>query len=75
MIDTAKERPFTFYEFGRLAEIDRHESTVREWTESGRWNRGRTKRIILESVKTSAGMCTSLEAYHRWIRRLNGDEP
>jgi hypothetical protein len=73
MIDLQVEKPILLRVFGRHLSEQRDYDTVRKW-----WRRGLVidrltgQRIKLETVRLTAGRATTMEAYNRFLRRLNG---
>jgi hypothetical protein len=79
MIDLAKEQPLPLRIFARRLRDPLDYDTVHKWWRRGLLNRDTGKRVKLETVRLSTGRCTSMEAYWRFIERLNsfhdgGDE-
>lgn len=73
MIDLRVEKPILLRVFGRHLPEPRDYDTVRKWWRRGLMvDRETKRRVKLETVRLSAGMHTSMEAYHRFIERLNG---
>jgi len=74
-IDLRVEKPILLRVFGRHLQEPRDYDTVRKW-----WKRGLLadrgcpggKRVKLETVRLTGGRHTTMEAYGRFIARLNG---
>lgn len=45
--------------------------TVRNWATAGLLNWNNRRRVFLETVRIASGKATSIEAYRRFIERLN----
>jgi hypothetical protein len=69
-IDPAKAVPLR--DFGRKLSPRRAYQTVRGWCVIGKLNPKTGQRIKLESVYLPAGRCTDMDAFLRFIERLNG---
>jgi len=74
MIDLRVEKPILLKLFGRHLPEPRDYDTIRKW-----WKRGllldrrkpRGKRVKLETCRIVGGLATTLEAYARFLDRLN----
>ena len=64
------EKTILLSDFGRQLPDKRKYEAILRWTTHGRTG-VRGKRIKLERVQTPGGWATSLEAYQRFLERLN----
>lgn len=69
-IDPTKAVPLK--DFGRRLSPRRAYQTVRGWCLIGKLNRRTGERVKLESVYLPAGLCTDVDAFLRFVERLNG---
>jgi hypothetical protein len=72
MIDLDKEAPILLADFGRL--IKKHYNTVHRWWRRGlkvERDDGNSRVVKLETVRISNGRATSVEAYDRFLDKLN----
>ena len=69
-IDPTKAVPLK--DFGRQLSPRRSYHTIRGWCLDGKLNRRTGERVKLESVYLPAGLCTDVDAFLRFVERLNG---
>jgi hypothetical protein len=74
-IDLNTEVPVPLSDFGKLLPTKVAYRTVFGWYDPGTMNQTTGQRICLETIMLPVGRCTSMEAYHRFIARLNGATP
>jgi hypothetical protein len=60
------ERQLSLAELSRVIPIERCQKTIYRWCTVGRHG------VVLESINGTNGLLSSLEAYHRFMRRLQG---
>lgn len=66
-----KEHPIPLAEIGRHLPGEPCYDTVWKWWKLGRVNRETGTVFYLETVDLTSGRCSSIEAYWRFIERLN----
>ena len=59
-------------DFGRTLETKRTYKTVLGWCKGGKLNRRTGERVKLEAVYLPSGLCTDVDAFIRFVERLNG---
>ncbi len=69
-IDPSVELPLAFSELGRAVNYKVGRNTVREWAEEGRVSTS-GNRVYLEWIMMPWGRATTVEAYYRFLDRLN----
>lgn len=73
MIDTSKEQPYSAAEMARLLaekyQVQRSEATIGKWMVRG--VKCGDSRAYLDSIVIGRQRCSSLEAYERFIEKLN----
>jgi hypothetical protein len=68
MIDPKTEKLISLRQLGK--EIERGYNNILELVKVGRQSVG-GKTVKLEAIKTPSGWMTSMEAYYRFVRKLN----
>lgn len=72
MIDISREQPILVRDFAKR--VDKTPDTVWSWIKVGRKGRYTQGLVLLEGVKLPGGMCTTLEAYYRFVAEINREE-
>jgi len=70
--DVAQETLIGFKQGKKLADTAPSSSTITRWAKSGVNARDKGSRITLEYCYIGGRLYTSVEAYGRWIAKLNG---
>jgi hypothetical protein len=73
VIDTKKERLIGFSQ-GGLLPTEPSYKTLRNWYLIGRWSNHAERRVFLEAIQIGGRYFTSIEAYHRFVAQLNGEQ-
>jgi hypothetical protein len=72
-INLRAEKPILLRVFAKSClNEERDYDTIRKWWKHGLLNRATGKKVRLEVIRLSNGMHTSMEAYDRFLMRLNG---
>lgn len=74
MIDLRREKPFPLLHLRRVAGVNRSKTTLFRWARVGAVSRVTGDRVRLETIYQGNARCTSLEAYWRFMFRMNGTE-
>lgn len=72
-IDVQNETLFSFHDAGKNG-IRRCTNTLKAWAKNGKVSLVTGCRVKLESVFDGTAICTSKEAYYRFLFRLNGQD-
>lgn len=70
MIDIATEDIFPFSQ--AHAKLNLSPQTLRNYADKGVINVTSGERVYLETVQLPSGKATSVEAYHRFVKNING---
>lgn len=71
MIDRTKEETFPLRRLPKKVGISREYGTIYTWTTKGLHNSHTDTTVKLETVRGPAGMETSVEAYFRFLAKLD----
>jgi len=71
VINPLREQVMPLQQLGKQLPGRPRYNTLLEWCKLGRRNRNTSKRVKLEVIRMPGGMASSLEAYLRFIERLN----
>lgn len=74
MIDLRREKPIPLLQLKRVAGVNRSKTTLFRWARSGAVSRVTGDRVRLETIYQGNARCTSIEAYWRFMFRLNGTD-
>lgn len=77
-IDISKERPLTLQKLSQIVKEERSVSraycTYWTWVNDGLERKSDGQKVYLDHIYIGGTLCSSLEAYDRFIEKLNGED-